>query len=131
MHTKINRLNDDPLPWLLELDSDNPGVHYFALRDLVGRPDDDPEVRHARSDVMRLGPVPAILGAQHPVGYWAKPGGGYSPSYRATLCRSSSWQSWGPIPATSECGRAASTCYVTPSQPAEALPWANGRCPVA
>ena len=48
MHTQINRLADDPLPWLLE-------------------------------------PVPAILGAQHPDGCWAKRGGGYSASYRATV----------------------------------------------
>ncbi len=33
---------------------------------------------------MRSGPVPAILEAEHPDGYWVKPGGGYSPKYRAT-----------------------------------------------
>jgi hypothetical protein len=29
--------------------------------------------------------MPAILDAQYPEGYWVKPGGGYSPSYRATI----------------------------------------------
>jgi len=34
---------------------------------------------------MRTGPIPAILDAQYPAGYWVKPGPGYSPKYRATL----------------------------------------------
>ena len=76
MQTQPKLLNDDPLPWLLEPDSDNPGVRYFTLRDLLGRPEADPEVGLARADIMRTGPVPAILGAQHSEGYWVKPGGG-------------------------------------------------------
>jgi len=79
------QLKADPLPWLLELDQANPGVRYFALRDLLGLPDDDPRVVAAQAEVMRTGPVPAILDAQYPQGYWVKPGPGYSPKYRATL----------------------------------------------
>jgi len=78
-------LNDDPVPWLLEPDPDNPGVRYFALRELLDRPDDDPEVQAARAAIMTTGPVPAILDAQYPDGYWVKPGGGYSPKYRSTV----------------------------------------------
>jgi hypothetical protein len=78
-------LNGDPLPWLLETDPANPGVRYFALRDLLDRPEDDPEVGEARAAIMRTGPVPAILDAQYPDGYWIKPGGGYSPKYRSTI----------------------------------------------
>lgn len=85
MSIQSEHLNDDPLRWLMEPDLDNPGVRYFALRDVLGRSEDDSEVRQARADIMRQGPVPAILDAQHPDGYWVKPGGGYSPSYRATL----------------------------------------------
>jgi hypothetical protein len=48
-------------------------------------PAGDPELHQAQSDVMASGPVPAILDAQYPAGYWIKPGGGYSPSYRATI----------------------------------------------
>ena len=76
---------DDVLPWLLEEDAANPGVRYFALRDLLGSADDAPEVIAARSHVMHTGPVPAILDAQYPDGYWVKPGPGYSPKYRSTL----------------------------------------------
>jgi hypothetical protein len=78
-------LNDDPLDWLLEPDPDNPGVRYFALLDLLDRPENDPEVQAARAAIMATGPVPAILDAQYPEGYWVKPGGGYSPKYRSTV----------------------------------------------
>lgn len=79
------QLKADPLPWLLEPDADNPGVRYFALRDLLDRPADDPELVAARAAVMQSGPVPAILDAQEPEGYWVKPGPGYAPKYRGSL----------------------------------------------
>lgn len=78
-------LNDDPLPWLLEPDPDNPGVRYFALTDLLDRPGDDGEVVAARQAIMETGPVPAILAAQHPDGYWVRPGPGYNRKYRGTV----------------------------------------------
>lgn len=77
--------NADSLPWLLEPDEANPGVRYFALRDLLDRPADDPELVAAQDAVMRTGPVPVILDAQYPDGYWVKPGSIYSPKYRATV----------------------------------------------
>jgi hypothetical protein len=74
-----------PLSWLLEPDGANPGVRTFALHDLLDHPADDPEVIAAQAAVMRSGPVPAILDAQYPAGYWVKPGPGYTPKYRSTL----------------------------------------------
>jgi hypothetical protein len=85
MEIESKRLNTDALDWLLEADPNNPGVRFFALRDLSALPAGDLKVRQAQSDVMASGPVPAILDAQYPAGYWVKPGGGYSPSYRATI----------------------------------------------
>jgi hypothetical protein len=73
------------LPWLLENDPENPGVRYFALRELLDKSPDDPEVVEARQAVMSTGPVPVILNAQEPEGYWVKPGPGYFPQYRATV----------------------------------------------
>jgi len=81
----LKGLNSDPLPWLLEPDPANPGVRYFALRDLPERGEDAPEIREARAAIMTTGPVPAILDAQDPDGYWVKPGSGYSPKYRSTV----------------------------------------------
>ena len=75
----IDQLNANPLDWLLEPDTVNPGVRYFALRDLLGRPADDPEVVAAQAEVMKTGPVPVILAAQAEEGYWVKPGPGYLP----------------------------------------------------
>jgi hypothetical protein len=73
------------LDWLLEADAQNPGVRRFALADLLQRPQDDPELRAARQDVMQHGPVPVILANQHPDGYWVEPGPGYYPKYRGSV----------------------------------------------
>ncbi len=52
----------DPTGWLLE--KDNPSVRYFALKDLLDKPEDDSEVRDARREIMRTGIVPLILEKQ-------------------------------------------------------------------
>jgi hypothetical protein len=78
-------LTGDPIPWLLEPDAGNPGVRLFALRELLDRPADGPEVIEAQRAVMASGPVPAILDAQHADGYWVKPGHGYGPKYQSTV----------------------------------------------
>jgi len=85
MRNWMTPVNGEPLPWLLEHDSQNPGVRYFALRDLLDRPVDDQEVVAARRALMSTGPVPAILAAQDPEGYWVEPGAGYRPKYRSTV----------------------------------------------
>lgn len=78
-------LHDNPLDWLLEPDAANPGVRYFALRDLLDQPADAPEVVAAQAAVMASGPVPAILAAQDPAGCWVEPGAGYYPKYTGTV----------------------------------------------
>jgi hypothetical protein len=72
------------LDWLLKEDADNPGVRLFALTDLLDHTD-EAQVATARRAVMTSGPVPAILAAQHPEGWWQKPGPGYNPKYRSTV----------------------------------------------
>jgi hypothetical protein len=78
-----DRLNGDSLAWLLE--PDEPGVRYLALRDLLDRPPDDPELVAAQAATYMEGPIPAILAEVDDTGYWAKPGPGYNPKYRATV----------------------------------------------
>ncbi len=78
------QLKGDALSWLLEPDPVNPAIRYFALRDLLERPADDPDVVEARSAIMTTGPVPTILEAQDPDGFWQQPGGGYG-KYRGTM----------------------------------------------
>jgi hypothetical protein len=84
MNGKVE-LDGEALRWLLEKDLVNPGPGYFALRELLGRSEDDPEVAAARRAVMARGPVPAILAAQDPDGFWVKAGPGYGPKYRGTV----------------------------------------------
>jgi len=73
------------IEWLLEEDVANPGIRYHVLTALLQRSADDPEVVAAHQAVMERGPVPAILAAQDPAGYWEKPGEGYYPKYRGTV----------------------------------------------
>ncbi len=74
---------DKTIEWLL--DKDNPSVRYFTLRHLFDRPDDDRKIQAAQRAIMRSDLVKRILAAQHPVGYWVKPGPGYTPKYQSTV----------------------------------------------
>jgi hypothetical protein len=56
------------LQWLLE--GDQPAVRYRALRDLLDRREDDPDVRQARSRIGRVGWAADQLRRQGPKGFW-------------------------------------------------------------
>jgi hypothetical protein len=60
-------------------------VRHLALRDLLGEPSDAPEVRKARLAALRTDPIASILTAQHPDGFWYKPGPGYAKKYTGTV----------------------------------------------
>ena len=75
-----DKLNGDPIPWLLEKDNAQPAIRYYALRDILGRDENDSEVKAAKAAIMTSGPVPVILAAQHPEGYWGK-----RPRYTGTM----------------------------------------------
>lgn len=78
-----NQLRKDSLPWLLE--SDNPGVRYLALRDLLDLPPDDKKLRSARKRAHKEGSIAVILSNMEKEGYWVKPGPGYNPKYSSTV----------------------------------------------
>lgn len=78
-----SKLYELALPWLLE--EENPGLRYFALRDLLVLPADDPELIAAREKAHQEGPIAKILEAMHPDSYWVEPGPGYLPKYRSTI----------------------------------------------
>jgi hypothetical protein len=71
------------LDWLLE--PADPGVRALTLRDVLGAPPDDPEVRAARRATVRHAPVRPILEAMKDEGFWVKPGPGYAPKYTGTV----------------------------------------------
>lgn len=78
-----SKLKGDPIPWLLE--EDTPAVRHLALRQLLDRGADAPEVRQARAAAMQTDPIATILNAQDSQGFWVKPGPGYTPKYRGTV----------------------------------------------
>jgi len=71
------------LAWLLE--PADPAVRHVALRDLCGRPADDPDTAAAQRAAMAADPIAGILATQHPDGFWEKPGPGYATKYRGTV----------------------------------------------
>jgi hypothetical protein len=77
------QLRKDSLPWLLE--SENPGVRYLALRDLLDLPPDDKKLKSARKSAHKEGPIAMILSNMEKDGHWVKAGPGYNPKYRSTV----------------------------------------------
>ncbi|HYT17227.1 MAG TPA: hypothetical protein VEO18_03145, partial [Thermoplasmata archaeon] len=63
-----NLMNRDVLDWLLE--EDQPSVRYHTLVDLLGRNENDSQVREAYSKIPRKGWAEDILDLQKPGGYW-------------------------------------------------------------
>src|SRR5512138_1254581 len=80
-----DHLRADATDWLLQ--PDDPGVRYFALRELLDLPEHDPEVIQARAGILQAGPVRTILDRQQPGGYW-----GQAPDfYIRSKYRGSAW----------------------------------------
>ena len=78
-----SRLRGNSLQWLLE--SDNPGIHYLALRDLLDPPPGDKKLKSARTSAHKAGPIAVVLDNMKGEGYWVKSGPGYNPKYRSTV----------------------------------------------
>jgi hypothetical protein len=70
METWQSRLEDDPLPWLL--DPADPWVRFWTLVDLLDRPADDREVIEARSAIAAQPLVQELFALQRPGGYWGE-----------------------------------------------------------
>ncbi len=78
-----SQLRKDSLPWLLE--TENPGVRYLALRDLLKLSPEDRELKSARKAAHQKGPIAEVLSKMNKEGYWVKPGTGYNPKYSSTV----------------------------------------------
>jgi len=63
-------LKADPIPWLLEPDSEHPSVRYFTLTELLDRPQDDPEVGEAKAAIAQAPMVRELFSRYNPAGYW-------------------------------------------------------------
>lgn len=78
-----NQLRNDSLPWLLE--SENPGVRYLAMRDLLDLSPDDKKLKSTRKLAHKEGPIAHVLSKMNEEGYWQRPGTGYGPKYKSTV----------------------------------------------
>ncbi len=78
-----NQLRSDPLPWLLK--SENPGVRYLALRNLLDLSSEDKKLKSASKLAHKEGPIAVILSNMEQDGHWVRPGPGYNPKYRSTV----------------------------------------------
>jgi hypothetical protein len=76
-------LKADPADWLLE--KDNPSVRYFALSQLLDKPQNSSEVQAAKKEIMLTGVVPKILAKQNAGGYWEAPEKFYTAKYKGTV----------------------------------------------
>src|SRR2546425_13211217 len=74
---------DRAVEWLV--DSKNPAVRYWTLKDVLGEPDTDDEVVQAREQVGAWSPVVEYLKEQHSEGYWASGEDVYWPKWTATV----------------------------------------------
>ncbi|MCS4537622.1 MAG: hypothetical protein HYY67_02020 [Thaumarchaeota archaeon] len=73
---------DKAITWLL--DEKQPSVRYYALKDLLDRPDNDPDVKEAYNMIPKKGWAASILKEQLPDGYWASNQSLYRPKYSGT-----------------------------------------------
>ena len=76
-------LKADAVDWLLE--PENPSVRYFALTDLIGKPQTDAEAVVAKKEIMREGVVTKILSKQISDGSWEAPDQFYTAKYKGTV----------------------------------------------
>lgn len=74
--------NQKLIKWLLQ--AETPTIRYRTLVDLMGYPNDAPEVIAARQAIMMEGPVPQILAAQKDGGQWKHIDNYYQPKYVST-----------------------------------------------
>ena len=70
------------ITWLLG--EDQPSMRYRALTELLGRREDDPEVKAAKSKIPKVGWAAAILKERNPEGWWVRDWSHFSPMFLST-----------------------------------------------
>ena len=74
-------LKADPTDWLLE--SDDAGVRYLALRDIVDA--GEKEIKAAKVKAHCEGPIARIMAKMNPEGYWVTPDQVYYPKFKSIV----------------------------------------------
>jgi hypothetical protein len=70
------------LEWLLE--ENQPSIRYLTLTQLLGKPEDDPDVESAKETIAKKGWAADILAQQAPGGWWVSDESLYLPKYQST-----------------------------------------------
>ena len=83
MARETARSYDATIEWLLA--SEEPSLRSFTLTSLLGRADEDADVRAARRAIMSEGTVPRILAAQSDDGHWTARDRFYTAKYTGTV----------------------------------------------
>jgi hypothetical protein len=78
-------LKESPIGWLLE--EANPCIHYFTLRDILGKSEENAQVKAAKQAIPDSHVIKRILQKQKPEAFWEEPANPYHPKYK-----SSYWQ---------------------------------------
>jgi hypothetical protein len=73
------------LDWLLE--ESQPAVRYRTLTELLGRAENEPDVRESRARIAEVGWVHDLLAERHPEGWWVDGKSLYTPKYVSTNWR--------------------------------------------
>ncbi len=73
---------DTVIDWLLELNQ--PSIRYLALTQLLGKAENDPEVRSTKQMITREGWAAEILAGQQKGGWWVSGESLYRPKYLST-----------------------------------------------
>jgi len=76
-------LKSNPIEWLLE--ENNPSVRYFTLVDILGKRENDSEVKKTKLEIMQFGVVPKILSKQNEGGFWEDSNKFYTAKYKGTV----------------------------------------------
>jgi len=75
--------DDQVIRWLLK--EDQPSIKYLTLRELLGKTQNDSEVKHAKENVTKIGWAKDILEKQAPEGHWVRERSLFQPKYTATF----------------------------------------------
>lgn len=75
--------NSPTIEWMLE--ENQPSIRYFALTDLLGKSENDPEVKSARRKISKAGWAKDILDRQLPSGCWISEKSLFNPTFAATF----------------------------------------------
>ncbi len=73
---------DSVLEWLLQ--EDQPSIRYLALTELLGKPQNDPDVRSTAARIGEVGWAADILRKQDSAGWWVAERSLYRPKYLST-----------------------------------------------